>query len=335
MTQDDPPAMRFTSLSSERLPPATIDTLQNAIVAPVGPDGLFPCGVFRSDGSFCDPSRTFLSGNRFSTVPDLPTASSIRRLRGRFVFAGPGRNHFGHFLLESIARLWALDQIKYRIDGILFVDRPDSNFDATLAKTYLPFICALAPDMPIYITTDPVRVNKLIVPTQGIGHQNWITGTPEFRNFVRSRLEQAFTPDGPDKLYISRSKLKGADKLIHREERIEQLMEQAGYTLFHPEQHSIDVQCQRYLAARQVVGADGSAFHLAAFLLQPGTRVAVFQRRRRPKIFDAISQQLDTFGEIELTAINPLARPTSQAADGITPINLRKLRTSLANAGFI
>ena len=335
MTQDDPPTLRSFALSPERLSPATVDTLQNAVVAPVGTDGLFPCGAFRNDGSFFNLSRTFLSGNRLSTIPDPPEPSRIRHLKGRFIYAGPGRSHFGHFLLESITRLWALDHIRNRVTGILFVDRPASNFEETLADNYLPLMAALSPDLPIYITTDPVRISELLVPTQGLGHRKWAAGTPEFRSFIRHRLEKAFTPEGPEKLYISRSGLRRPEKRVHQEARIENLMEQAGYTIFHPEQHGIDVQCQRYLAARQIVGADGSAFHLAAFLLQPGTRVAIFQRRRRPEIFDAISQQLKAFGEIDLTTINPLARPASQPVEGVAPINVRKLSTALANAGFL
>lgn len=334
MTQDEHPWMRAVALSATQLPPATIASLQNAVVAPVASDGLFPCGVFRSDGAFCEPSRTFLSGNRFSDIPELPAAINIRRLNGRFLFAGLGRSHFGHFMLESITRLWALDRVNGPIDGVLYVARDESKFDVTLARNYLPLFAAIAPETPIYLTNEPIRVSEMIVPTQGIGHRKWITGTPEFRDFIRSRLEKAFKPNGPKKLYVSRSMLKGTEKQVHQEDRIEQAMENAGYTIFHPEQHSFEVQCQRYLAARSIVGADGSAFHLAAFLLQPGTRVAIFQRRKRPEVFKAITQQLESFGDIELTAINPLAYRASLAQDGLAPINIRKLNISLARAGF-
>ena len=173
------------------------------------------------------------------------------------------------------------------------------------------------------------------MPTQGIGHLNWSTGTPEFRAFMRQRIEAAVTPEGPEKLYISRSRLQGAEKQVHQEARIEEMMKNAGYTIFNPEQHSIDIQCQRYLAARTIVGADGSAFHLAAFMLQPGSRVAIFQRRARPEVFDAIANQLKAFGDIALTTINPLAYRSKLGGEGVTPVNFRKLSTSLAEAGFL
>ena len=335
MTQADPSQIAQIPLHAEQVPPAAIEVLKNAIIAPVAANDMFPCGVFRNDDSFCDHSRTFLSRDRFSEIPELPTSSSCSQLKGRFLFSGLGRNHFGHFLLESITRLWALDHTDQQVDGLLFVDREDSNFDAYLARNYLPFFSALTPDIPIYITTDPVRINELIVPTQGIGHRNWSTGTPEFRHFIRSGLERAFVPEGPENLYISRSKLKTPDKHVHQEDRIEALMEQSGYTIFHPEQHSIDVQCQRYLAARSIVGADGSAFHLAAFLLQPETRVAIFQRRKRPDAFQAITNQLEAFSDVALTAINPLAHRGKLGGDGVTPINFRKLAGDLKKAGFL
>ena len=44
-----------------------------------------------------------------------------RDLAGAHLFAGHFRGHFGHFLVESTARLWALDHIREPLDSILYL----------------------------------------------------------------------------------------------------------------------------------------------------------------------------------------------------------------------
>ena len=95
-------------LSPDRLPPAIVERLQMPLVMPMeaGPDSA--CGVFRADGSFRQMSRTLLSGARLSGIPQLGDTPFAEIIPGRWLFAGIGRHHFGHFVVETLIRLWAL-----------------------------------------------------------------------------------------------------------------------------------------------------------------------------------------------------------------------------------
>ena len=42
------------------------------------------------------------------------------QLRRCYMFGGMFWHHFGHFLFETLARLWAVAQLSERIDGIVF-----------------------------------------------------------------------------------------------------------------------------------------------------------------------------------------------------------------------
>lgn len=334
MTDPDPP------LDLRRLPPAVIETLNDARIVPVQPEG-FANGVFRADGSFCEISRTRISDSRLTERATLPCRKLTARLAGTYLFGGIGRHHFGHFLMETASRLWALEGQQAKFDGLLLLPMPGIDFGAVLRRRLQIFFDLMGPRLPIHLVTHDLTVERLFVPAQGFGHQQWSVATPEFRRFVRGRIVQGCTPQGPEKLYISRSKLKHAFQHMDQEARVEALMEAAGYTVFHPQQHDMKVQCEAYRAAKVIVGGDGSAFHLAPFALQPDTRVGLIQRRVRAAPVDAIARQIEAFVRVDLIRLNPLSR----AGDGTLlpavgrkqtqPIEFDQLKAQLEEAGLI
>jgi len=322
------------TLSAKTLPPPVTETVENAVVAAMEPNRDLACGVFRTDGSFCDLSRTLISAGRLTDPPAKPGPE--REIPGRFLFAGIGRHHFGHFLLEGIPRLWALDEAA-PVDGILLVPMHGVDFGAVMRRRLGAFMDLMTGGLPVHHVRESVRIETLVVPSQGMGHREWIKGTPPFRSFVRERLYRSIEPRGPERLYISRSRLKRDDQMVDQEDRIEQLLKMAGYTVFHPQKHPIPEQCARYMAARQIIGADGSAFHLAPFVLRPECRVAIFQRRqRRHNVVEALATQMRAFADIDPVIINPLCPPRADGADGEgqNRIDMGKLERDLGEAGF-
>jgi hypothetical protein len=122
-------------------------------------------------------------------------------------------------------------------------------------------------------------VERLIVPGQGVGLGNMIEGTPEFRAFARDRFAAGIAPEGPEKLYISRSALpQGRGNLIGEPE-LEARLEAEGYTIYHPQAQDLRHQIATYKAARQVIAAEGSALHLLAMVARPDARIAIVVRR--------------------------------------------------------
>ena len=332
---------RLTPVSLETVPPPVIERLRDAMVLPVESGRGLANGVFRSGGSFADLSRTRISGNRFTDIPTLPEAPPEDRLAGRHLFVGIGRHHFGHFLVETAARLWALEGSSVRFDGLLILPMPHVDFAAVLRQRIRLFFDLMGCDMPIHLVTKPVLVDELFLPSQGFGHQQWAVGSAVFRRFMRHRIGLTCPADGPDRIYISRSKLKQVFQRVDQEERVERLMAQAGYTVFHPECHDVQVQCQVYRAARHIVGGDGSAFHLAPFAVEGGTRVGLIQRRARVAPVDAIADQISAFAPVDLVRLDPLRRgadgdpPPSVGRTEAQPISFRALKAQLEEAGLI
>lgn len=316
-----------------QIPGANIDTVQNATIVPVRDEKYLPCGVLRADGTVVANSRTMLIRPRLTAPPATPDESVITDLAGRHLYGGVARVHFGHFLTETISRLWALDHLDKPVDSIIFQPIYHRTAKTLFSSPLRQIVKTLNDGLPVQAFDTPVRVEELVVPSQGVGHFGWSTGTPEFRHFVRSRFEAQFSAKGPEKLYLSRARLENGDRHLDQENSIEEMMSAAGYTIFHPQRHSIREQAEHYLAARVVVGGDGSAFHFAAHLLQPGTRVGLIKRRHYSEVFAAIAEQIKAFGDVELNTLHPLMHSGEDVEK--PPINLHRLKRGLRNKGFL
>ncbi len=328
----------YIPVTSHALPPPVVERIHNALIMPMEPGQECACGVFRPDNSFCELSRTLLSRSRLSGIPSLEGSKNPEFLSGRYLFAGIGRYHFGHFLVETLIRLWALNAYADEIDGIVIIPKDDIDFGAALFRYYGPFFNLLSRNQPIELIEKPTRVDTLLLPAPGFGPLGWVAGSKRFRRYVRERVHETIKPEGPERIYISRSGLAKPEKLVDQETRIEEMMTSAGYHIFQPEKYTIEEQCAFYMAARWIVGADGSAFHLVPFAMQPGARIALIQRRNWPKVFNAFETQITTFEDVELTTIRPLAPKRLRGKmpeKSATPLEFDTIREEMQAAGFL
>jgi len=135
------------------------------------------------------------------------------------------------------------------------------------------------PDIPVHIVKPAARFENLVVPGQGLGLGTISTGTPELRHSFNSRLCAAVEPSGPAKLYVSRSKLSPQSSGILGETTLETQLSNDGYTIFHPQDHSLRSQIAHYRGAEKIIIADGSAGHLVALVCRPDQKIAYIVRR--------------------------------------------------------
>jgi hypothetical protein len=316
----------------------SFETLTNATIFAMGSEG--GSGVFRADGSFCTNSRGQLGPRRFTPEPTAEQVSLPRKtLAGRHLYGGWLRPHFGHFLLETTSRLWALDQLDRKVDSVLFV--PFRGKGGRRARDrYRAFIDLLTDGVPASIINKPYTVDELIVLDPGFGHGPRVLGSPAFRSFIRSRIESKIAPEGPEKIYISRTRLLDKRGGVFGEERIEALMAENGFEIYHPQQHTIPDQLAVYRAAREVVSLDGSALHLVAFAAQPGVKVGIIMRRHAPLVM-GLGRHLEAFADAKVHLIDGLrgswVDEGARRVDfrSIGEVDLPKVRDFLASAGLI
>lgn len=256
----------------------TIETLKDAVIIPAAEQNFVqPSGVLHADASYCATAALWRNGRALTTEPtkpkqDLPTRS------GTWLWGGVLWMHFGHFLVESMSRLWALDHLNSDIDGILFTPKRPRNGDDVHGFQHA-LIGLMGTDAPVVSVTVPERVERLIVPGQGFGLGGMIAGTDAYRAAIAGRFARDVAPEGPEKLYISRSALPAGRGNLIGEEELERYLAADGYAIYHPQNHDIRHQIATYKAARQVISAEGSALHLLAMVADQNQDIAMIVRR--------------------------------------------------------
>jgi hypothetical protein len=279
--------------------------VSNAIlVPPVKSDLVQECGVLDADGSFCASSATW-RGRRQTIIQPPAPKTETKKLSGRHLYCGQIWSHFGHFMAESLSRLWALDQLGEQPTSLIFLPKRPNRTQG-LHGYQKDFLRLLQIDIPVQIIEEPTEVEELIVPGQGFGLGAIAAGTDPFRAFFTNRFATDVKADGPEGLYLSRSALKGMEGSALHEEAIETSLSRDGIATIHPQELSLEDQIARYRAAKRIVSLDGSALHLFGFVGQSDQRVGIILRRNS-KVFESIRTQIRSFCDIEPVVYDAIA----------------------------
>lgn len=307
------------------------------VVPPVTSDMVQPAGILRRDGKYALRGALWRGGKPITTQPEPPTGA-VPELKGRWLWGGVLWVHFGHFLAESTSRLWALEQ-SAPLDGILFIPKRPKLGDQ-VHDFQRTFISLLNSDLPIRVLPEPHRVEQLVVPGQGFGLGAISAGTEPFRAAFHQRFAADVEPDGPEKLYVSRSALGGKRGGMLGEEKFESYLTEHGYEVFHPQKHDMRVQIARYKAARQVIAGDGSALHMFAMVGRPEQHVAMVLRRTS-NVVDNLIRHLTSFtgrAPLVIKALNCEWLPpdkTRASRMSFGELDLPSLQKVLQENGFI
>nr|WP_319947455.1 glycosyltransferase family 61 protein [uncultured Shimia sp.] len=323
-----------------------IEVIEDAIIVPFG-DGTSknmarPAGVFYPDGRYCETAQTWRASNRPTIVePRFPEPEEITgHLSGTVLFGGLGYGHFGHALCESTARLWGLDHSPESIDQVVFIPKRQFTWPSRSLPPLRPIINALGDIPDLVAVGSPTRVDRLVVPPQGFGVNDMIGACPEFRTFMDERLRKTVTAAGPEKIFISRSKLFRKRGRFLQEEELERHFEAEGFSIFHPQEHNVATQLAQYKAAKVIVSSDNSALHLAAFVVSSECRIAILLRRPGT-IYKDFIEQFDRFAGISPVIIDACSRfwfredEPVQFNEVISYIDLEKTSRELVEHGFI
>ncbi|MEP5762134.1 MAG: FkbM family methyltransferase [Litoreibacter sp.] len=320
-----------------------IISVDNAVLAktPRSQGFQIVASVFDEDRNVVPEAICWMNHNRPATkTRGYPRANRIKPLPGTWVFGGRFHPHFGHFLSETMARLWALDHIDREIKGVLFFPTyNDHEKDAAMLFSQLSEIMDVS--INYKICDEFYRVDELIIPSQGNGLGRLILSSPEMRDYVRRHLKRDTKADGAEKLYISRS---GGFSKVGRtflgEKILEAWLQDEGYTIFHPQDHSWSDQLRHYNAATHILGPDGSPFHLINFTGRSDLNVGVIQRRPGHDAKQMVRQG-QLYGMENISHLPHLERLWGSAGDHraglslISEIDFVTLCEDLKRLGFI
>jgi hypothetical protein len=237
------------------------------VIAPsrIGMDGkaTLPAGILDPDGE--DEGRWGITWPRHRRRGrDVPVRP--RRLRGPHFLLGNASGHFGHFLLEGMARLWALERLDPRLAARLKV----LVYEPELQPFARVLLELAGIDGSRIVHASPVdRVAHLVAADPAMRTHQWITG--EMQRTWRSVVREG-DPAPTRRIYLSRRATR--QRSLANEGEIEELFSASGFEIVRPESLEMREQIALADAASHLAGPVGSQMYLAAFQ-RPGTRTLV------------------------------------------------------------
>jgi hypothetical protein len=252
---------------------------------------LFRGGLYSKKNQFM-PESSQVMGKRATVVPHNAQAvseyfeSDFERIQGGAVFLGLLHNHFGHFLCDTLSRLWIVARSDCAETFVLL------GTDAGVPAFAKDFFEMLGIADRLKIIVKPTLIDRLTIPDQAAVY-------PEFFHsdyLELSRYFQAvqnFSADDTDQpLFVSRRKLlPGYSRYVVGERIVDQVLNDAGVDTIYPESLTIEQQFRAFNRHKNIVGYAGSAMH--SLLFTAGRKnVVYYSGRSVPVIYRKIDDCL-------------------------------------------
>jgi capsular polysaccharide biosynthesis protein len=226
----------------------------------------FALGAYDADLNFIDD---FLL-RRWGSAGRAPydRSQAIRRVENG-IYGGVILLHYGHFLLESLSRYWALKDAREDRPIIWhYQGQPDLN------PWQREIFDLLGIDTGRFIYIDTLtELTNICLPEAAfvIGRR----GHPWF--FSSLCIAKPKNVVAGKKAWLSRSQLeKGRGRIVNEEELEAKLLE-AGWKIFHPQMFSVVEQIEMLQDATLIAGFMGAAFHTMLFF-NVKSQVVIFNR---------------------------------------------------------
>jgi capsular polysaccharide biosynthesis protein len=216
--------------------------------------------------------RLMINGNPAFVQPP----ESAARLAGTTLLLSSLFNHYGHFLIETMSKLWFLDQ-KEHIDRIAFFPINPGIGIATFVRSLLePFGIR-----SVHRLIEPTIFDRVIVAEDGI--RRGVAAHPAMRSVFDKVVARYGSPPGEHRLFLSRAKAPRQEGAIANAGEIEDMARsEFGFEIVRPEDLPLPEQVARISSAAVVAGFAGSALHSSVFMRQGSTLIELADGRPPP-----------------------------------------------------
>ena len=230
-------------------------------------------GVFAPDGSFL-PEFRLQRGNQLSRFEDPPETIEDR-LTGDFIYGGVVFPHYGHFLLESLARAWYLRE--HRRPAILW-HSPIGRDEPSPWQAEILDMLGIDAARHRFITRT-TAVDRVVLPDAGCIIEQRLH--PQLARAL-GVVPFARHPLAGKRVWLSRSRLPERLARIHGEEEMEAELSAAGWSVVHPETLTVREQLAAMVDAEEISGFEGSAFYTLLLAERVPARITMIRRTGGP-----------------------------------------------------
>ena len=255
---------RFTKIPI--LPEPCVKVEKNAVILPLRRRNDVTSLQGGYEGGVCTAHYAFITGHQRDKTGKILNYSCLRAYRPQacayreetVIYGGVLFGHFGHFILDALARLW------------YFAEHPDTTYKFVFLKiptdtikfTKFLELAGLTSDR-YEILEQPTQFAAVIIPDQAFvtyyaGHPRWL----RFFDRIRDALALPDTPTC-EKVYLTRTQFSRNDGV--NEEFYEKFFAERGYVVIAPEKLPLEQQISIIAHAKSLVCTMGTLSHMGVF----------------------------------------------------------------------
>jgi hypothetical protein len=216
--------------------------------------------------------REELARGRVAPVLTDPSSSIDEEV----VYLGWLFNHYGHFLMQSLARAWFLAELEPSVKVVFH--HPSATWPRLANWTQRMLAAFGIPPDRILVLETPTRLRRLIVP-EPLFEPRSVADDKTVR--VHERMAQPYQDvaaqivgglkPSAQPLYLSRRLLPSSQRLMIGEDQLEELLRQNGFRIAYPETIPFEEQVRLINSHAEIFSNAGSAAQNVLFALHgPG-----------------------------------------------------------------
>lgn len=252
----------------------TVEKYDNAVILPfkqVGDDTKLGLGgVLNETGGYVELSRnsTYIGGGYEINV--------IRAIDKTVVYCGYLQQQWGHFLVDTVPRLWYALETKEKIDEYVFT--APLWGECLLKGNYLQFMELLGIADKVVVINEATKYSRVIVPELSYDYKGFINqNEPEkyySDQYIRTFdyiIEKALDLCGEEQvayknIFFTRSRLGWAKERDYGIEAIDSFFKNNGYQILYPEELSLKELIYLMNNCLNFASIQGSASHNILFI---------------------------------------------------------------------
>lgn len=197
----------------------------------------------------------------------------------KVVYCGYLINHWGHFLIEAVARLWYFFQDDQEIDKYVFLGELNGN--TSISGNYKEFFDLLGISDKLEVINYPVQYREVVVPELSYKRTKYYSNEykaifDEVRN--NALLRSSNVSDG-EKVFLSRRWF--AEKTEVGVDMLDDFFERNGFYVLYPEKVSLTEMIHYLCKARLCAAESGTLPHNLLFS-QDEKETVIIERQATP-----------------------------------------------------
>ena len=301
--------------------PLRVVSLKNATAYPLHPSDdphRMRLGVVDEHGGLLESTVDDRhQGTHLYLPPDPAALAPPDPIRSEAIYAGTFQIAFGHFLLESLQRLWwAVDHPELPVVWVA----PHSTPAPELTAWQRDMLEIVGIRNEVLVLTRSARFDLLHVPEAGYKYADW--SHPQHVRFLAAYDGPAQVPGS--RLWLSRGKAWGG---VTNRHIIERRLAARGWTIARFDAMSLRDQLDALARAEVVAGEEGSTFHNLLLLRDVGHKKFHIFRRHGPEhqSFRTIGDARQVDQEIHGCSNDAVMSVTGRRVERLAPNSARYL----------